>query len=54
PWYGVGNESTYDEGLEADDGPDPYFYRFGLVRNSLTFDIQRRLSSSPVRFLFGA
>lgn len=53
PWYGLGNATPYSEALEADDGPNPFFYRFGLVRTSLTFDLQRSLDDSPVRFLVG-
>lgn len=54
PWYGLGNATPYSESLEADDGPNPFYYRFGLVRTSLTFDLQRSMGSSPVRFLVGA
>lgn len=54
PYYGVGNGSTLDPSLEADDGPDPYFYRFGKARSSATFDLQRGIAGSPLRLLFGA
>lgn len=53
PWYGLGNATLYTEALEADDGPNPFFYRFGLLRSSLTFDLQRPILASPVRFLVG-
>ncbi len=53
PYYGIGNDSDYDEGLERDDGPDPYFYRFGRTRNRLAFDLQRPIGDTPLRALFG-
>ncbi len=53
PYYGVGNATTFDELLSSDDGPDPYYYRFGLVRNRLTFDLQRSVEGWPVRLLVG-
>ena len=53
PWYGIGNDTPYSEALEDDEGPDPFFYRFGVVRSSLTFDLQNSLGDSPVRFLVG-
>lgn len=54
PYYGLGNRSPYDPSLEADDGPNPRYYRFGLTRSSLTADLQRQVAASPLRFLFGA
>lgn len=53
PYYGMGNATTFDESLSDDAGPDPYYYRFGLVRNRLTFDLQRGVASRPVRLLVG-
>ena len=53
PYYGIGNDSDYDEELEREDGPDPHFYRFGRTRNRLTFDLQRPLGDTPLRLLFG-
>lgn len=52
PYYGVGNESTYDEALDADDGPDPFYYRFGRTRRSATFNLQRTIAD-PLRVLVG-
>lgn len=53
PWYGLGNATAFSEDLEADDGPNPFYYRFGLVRESLTFDLQRPMGDLPVRLLVG-
>ena len=53
PYYGIGNDSDYDEGLEREDGPNPHFYRFGRIRNRLTFDLQRPIGDTPLRVLFG-
>lgn len=53
PYYGVGNATDYDEALEAEDGPDPYYYRFGMTRTSATFDLQHVIAGSPLRLLFG-
>ncbi|MGB1656223.1 MAG: Omp85 family outer membrane protein [Longimicrobiales bacterium] len=54
PYYGLGNDSQYDESLDADDGPNPYFFRYGRTRDGVTAKLQRRLSSAPMRLLFGA
>jgi outer membrane protein assembly factor BamA len=54
PYYGVGNGSGYDEALDADDGPNPYFYRFGRSRASATLNLQRTLGRTPLRALLGA
>jgi outer membrane protein assembly factor BamA len=54
PYYGLGNDSEYDELRDAEDGPDPYFYRFGRTRRSATFNLQRAVSGTPLRALFGA
>lgn len=54
PYYGVGNRTPYDETLEAEDGPDPHYYRFGMVRSRISFDLQRTVAESPLRLLFGA
>ena len=53
PYYGIGNQSEYDEALEADAGPNPHYYRFGRTRNQLTFDLQRPLGGMPLRLLVG-
>lgn len=53
PYYGIGNGTPYSEPLEAEDGPDPFYYRFGLIRSSMTFDLQRPVAGSYLRFLFG-
>lgn len=53
PYYGVGNASEYDPALERDDGPDPYWYRFGRTRTSATVTLHRQLSETPLHLLFG-
>lgn len=54
PYYGIGNDAPYDESLDRDDGPDPYYYRFGRTRNRITVDVQKRLAGLPLRLLMGA
>ena len=51
PYYGLGNETTYDETLETD--ADPYYYRFGRTRRQLRVNVQRSLGSSRLRALAG-
>ena len=53
PYYGIGNASEYDEALDADNGPNPHYYRFGRTRNQLTFDLQRPVGGMPIRLLLG-
>ena len=53
PYFGPGNASVYDETLDRDDGPDPYFYRFGRTSNSLAFNLQKDLGTQHLRGLFG-
>ena len=52
PYYGVGNATTHD--LAIEEGPNPYFYRFGRTRVRMTADIQHRIVGSPARLLLGA
>lgn len=54
PYYGVGNETPYLPELEAEEGPDPHYYRFGRSRRSATFTLQRPVGPTPLRALFGA
>lgn len=54
PYYGVGNEVPFDPSLDADDGPDPRYYRYGRTRMRLSADVQRRVSETPLRLLVGA
>ena len=54
PYYGVGNATPYDEALVDDQGPDPFYYRFGRTRRSATLNLQRDLSGSAMRWLVGA
>lgn len=51
PYYGVGNASAYTPSEE--NGPNPYFYRFGRERLRLTADLQHRLGNSPAKLLVG-
>ena len=52
PYYGPGNESEYDEALEAEEGQ--YFYRFGRTRRRAAFNVQRPVGGLPLRVLAGA
>ena len=54
PYYGIGNATPYDETLEDDEGPNPFFYRFGRTRRSATFNLQRNVAETPLRWLVGA
>ena len=54
PYYGLGNASVYDPARDDEQGPDPYFYRFGRTRRSATFTLQHDLGDPRVRALFGA
>ena len=51
PYYGVGNATTRQEGLEEE--PNPYFYRYGRKRLRLSSDFQRPIAG-PLRVLVGA
>jgi outer membrane protein assembly factor BamA len=53
PYYGLGNQTPYDEALD-DEGVDPFYYRFGRTQRSATFNLQRDLSGTPLRWLVGA
>lgn len=53
PYYGIGNGTEYDETLDADGGPNPYFYRFGRTRSSARFNLQRAIAETPLRLLLG-
>ena len=54
PYYGIGNATDYDEDLDDDAGPDPFYYRFGRTRRSATFNLQRDVRDTSLRWLFGA
>jgi outer membrane protein assembly factor BamA len=54
PYYGPGNQTLYDETLDDDEGANPFFYRFGRTRRSATFNLQRDLARTPLRWLVGA
>lgn len=51
PYYGVGNNTGYD--ATAEEGPNPYYYRFGRTRLRAAADFQHRIGSSAARFLVG-
>ena len=53
PYYGIGNDAPFDESLASEDGPNPYFYRFGRTRQSLTVNLQHTLASASLRVLLG-
>jgi pimeloyl-ACP methyl ester carboxylesterase len=53
PYYGVGNQTSFDAARAAEDGPDPSYYRFGRTRTQLAVDVQRRLGDTPLRLLVG-
>jgi outer membrane protein assembly factor BamA len=54
PYYGIGNDTRYDAVLDDADGPDPFYYRFGRRRASLTANVQRELAGPRLRALVGA
>lgn len=54
PYYGVGNDVPYDPSLDAGDGPDPRYYRYGRTRVRVSADVQRRVGETPLRVLAGA
>ena len=51
PYYGIGNGTAHDASVE--DGPNPYFYRFGRTRFRATADVQHRIGGMPARVLIG-
>lgn len=53
PYYGIGNGSIYDATLTEEEGPNPYYYRFGRTSHSLTFSVQKDLGTERLRGLFG-
>lgn len=54
PYYGLGNETAYDENLDDEDGPDPYYYRFGRTRRSVSTSLQHGFLDPRLRVLVGA
>lgn len=54
PYYGIGNDVPYDEALADPNGPNPHYYEYGSLRRSALFNLQRRVSTSPLWALFGA
>lgn len=53
PWYGIGNDTEHDETLERDEGPNPFYYRFGRTRRSLRLNAQHALGDPRLRVLAG-
>jgi len=47
PYYGIGNDTPYDETLDDEDGPNPYFYRFGPTRRSGGFGAATQFYAFP-------
>lgn len=55
PWYGVGNDATWERDRSGPDGSDPHFHRFGRSRIRIMGDVQRPLDArGQVRLLVGA
>jgi outer membrane protein assembly factor BamA len=52
PYYGVGNNTSHDEQLEA--GRDHYFYRYGRDRLRASADAQHAVFRPQLRLLIGA
>jgi protein-S-isoprenylcysteine O-methyltransferase Ste14 len=52
PYYGAGNEAQVEKA--ADDGPNPYYYRFGRTRRQASANLQHPLGATPLRVLVGA
>jgi outer membrane protein assembly factor BamA len=53
PYFGLGNDATYDAALEEEVGGDPYYYRFGRERQRASTTFQRPLGAG-LRLLAGA
>ena len=51
PYYGLGNNSAYDAGLEDTEGQ--YYYRFGRTQRRVAGNVQRSLGDTPLRVLVG-
>lgn len=51
PYYGAGNETAYDEALEA--APNDYFYRYGQTKRVFSLDVQKKVPRLPLRILTG-
>jgi outer membrane protein assembly factor BamA len=53
PYYGTGNRSGYDASLDAAEGPNPYYYRFGRTRRQASTNLQHPVPGTPLRGLVG-
>lgn len=51
PYYGVGNDTRFDEQLEAE--PDAFYYRYGKTQLLLLANLQHKIGTLPARGLFG-
>lgn len=51
PYYGIGNETRFEEALE--NPPDAYFYRYGRTRVRVLANVQHKFTNLPARVLFG-
>ena len=52
PYYGIGNNTTYDKQLE--NPPNAYYYRYGRTVQRVFANLQHKIGSLPARGLFGA
>lgn len=52
PYYGEGNSAPFDE--QAEQPPNPYFYRYGRRQVRVLANLQHKLGSAPARALVGA
>lgn len=51
PYYGVGNDTPFDEQLELE--PNAYYYRYGKTQLRVLANLQRKFGRFPARGLFG-
>lgn len=54
PYYGIGNETAFEEARTLEGSGTPYYYRFGRTRNQALLNLQRPLGGLPLRALVGA
>jgi outer membrane protein assembly factor BamA len=53
PYYGVGNTTVYDASRDAENGADPYYYRFGRTRRGVSTSLQHTFVDPRLRILIG-
>jgi hypothetical protein len=54
PYFGIGNATVHDAGMDDGDGANPYYYRFGRDRQRAAITFQRPLGATSYRILLGA